>query len=86
MGFQIFITIAIIIAIYSSAKIIQARILFEIQRSEKIIEKKIDLVVKNNMIDIRHELVSHSVRFDKLPEEIKKMIIQQLVVPVRKSF
>jgi len=49
-------TILLAIIIVGSAKIIESRIKFEVERSEEIIKRDIDLKVKNNLIDIKEEI------------------------------
>lgn len=93
MNIVILITIATV-AIVAAVKAETYFLKKEIMKSEEIIKNYIDLKAKLTNVEIGFRLddviteldICHAETMEKLPEEIKKMIIQQLVVPVRKSF
>lgn len=64
-------TILLAIIIVGSAKIIESRIKFEVEKSEEIIKRDIDLKVKNNLIDIKEEM-------KRLEQDIKHTEINRI--------
>jgi len=93
MNIVILITIATV-AIIAAVRVETIIVKKEMVKSEEMIKNYIDFKAKLTSVDIGFRLDNiiakldedHTEIMEELPKDIKKMIIQQLVVPVRKSF